>query len=135
MATRKPSSRVVYNRQCADALRLGVADGLVMLADAMIEASDPPDAAPYGEGLIESGGSVAYIDGKKVAGIATKPRGEPTKTGIVAFAGWGFPARFNEFGTINQPARPFFGPGIESVTPDAADHIRDGVSGRLMGIK
>lgn len=132
---RKPSARVVYNRQTADALRLGLADGLVVLADAMIEACDPPDASPYGEGLIESGGSVAYVDGKKVAGTAAKPRGEPTRTGVIAFAGWGFPARFNEFGTINQPARPFFSPGIEQVLPDAADHIRTGVAGRLVGMR
>ncbi|HSW43105.1 MAG TPA: hypothetical protein VLM76_11405 [Patescibacteria group bacterium] len=133
MAPRK-NNRVVLNRAALDAITLGMADGLLALADAVIAAADVPDAAPYGQGLIEAGGTVAYVAGKKVGGEAKKPRAVKVKgQGVVVIGGFPFPAHFAEFGTVNQPARPFLTPALMATVGDAGPFIEAAMARRLAG--
>lgn len=133
---RKPSAKVVYNRETADAVRLGVADGLLALAEAILERADVPDAPPLGKGLIQHGQAGAWVDGKKVGGQASKPNRMKLPTpGIVVAAGYPFPARFQELGTIHQPPRPFFTPAIEAEIPNAPEHLKPAVRARLAGLR
>jgi hypothetical protein len=124
-----------------DQARLAVADGIFEVGKAVIENADPPDASPYGEGLPQQGGVLAYIDGKKVNGWSLQgnqpkpPRAARISRtrGTVILVGWGFPARFNETGTVEMAAQPFFTPSAdEIVTPASATRIMAPVvSGRL----
>jgi hypothetical protein len=112
---RKPNARVVLNRERLSQVGLAVADGLEHATKAIVENADPPDATPYGQGLVTTGGWLVYHRGKKVAGGSlsgkqpSKPRSyRPTQTdGISAIAGYGFPGRFQETGTAHHPAQPF----------------------------
>lgn len=132
MAIRKTSSRVVLNRAALDEVTLGMADGLLALADAVIAATTVPDATPYGMGLIETGSSVAYVLGKKVGGGASKPRTMRVKSmGVAIAGGFGFPAHFAELGTIHQPARPFLTPALMATVPDAGAYVGAAVQRRL----
>lgn len=129
---RKVSSRVVLNRAALDAVTLGVADGLLVLADAVVAAAEPPDATPFGEGLVTTGGTVAYVLGKKVGGTASKPKTMKVKAmGVAIAGGFGFPAHLQELGTINQPARTFLTPALMATVPDAGPYIAAGVARRL----
>lgn len=137
MAVRRPSSRVVLNRKALDQVTLAIAGGVEEIARTMIEESNPPDATPFGEGLVTNGGWIVYANGKKVGGgsidgtTPQKPREfRPLKVGVSAVAGWSFPARFQEIGTVHQPARPFFMPTIVRVVNVAAAIMRDFV-GRI----
>jgi hypothetical protein len=129
------AAKVVLNHAALDAITMAVADGAFDLARAVIFGADAPDATPYGEGLIRSGGVIAYVDRKLVATAATgpgidgdptvkKPRAAKLGPGIVVIGGYGFPARFQEAGTIHQPARPFVTPELMSTLPDAEGFIR-----------
>ena len=65
---------------------------------------------------------VSYVDGKKVGqdqpGIR-KPRDFKVRgQGVAVAGGYSFPARFNEMGTVRQPARPFLGPALMAVVGD-----------------
>jgi hypothetical protein len=139
---RKPSARVVLARGALDQATLAVADGLFEAGKRIIEAAGPkmPDSPydpfPAGEGLPKQGGVLAYVGNKKVAGWSIrgpqpkKPRSARATTkehSVVVLAGFGFPARFNEGGTINQPPRPVLTPelraqqgGIPGVVGDIA---------------
>lgn len=131
-STRKMSKSVRINREALTALGLGIADGLIAVGQRALELSAPnvPDAPPEGAGLIKSGSYVVYINKKKVGGTATLRRTD--KSGIVLYAGYGFPARFNELGTVHQAARPFWTPAFmqasreitELVKPHVAEHLR-----------
>lgn len=124
LTRKRTSSKVVINRVAANRVRLALADGVLGVGERAIEKTHPPDAPPYGRGLPLNGGAVAYIDGRKVGGNATKPRSErPPKPGIVCYFGFGFPARFNEEGTVHQPARPFFTPPATDVLETEAGSI------------
>jgi HK97 gp10 family phage protein len=122
---RGPSARVVLNRSKFPPIYVAVADGMFEVAKKMIEEANPPDATPFGEGLVTRGGALAYVGDKKVAGWSTrgqqpkKPRAFRVRGSgrIMAMAGFGFPARFQEFGTIKQSPRPFFTPAINRVIP------------------
>lgn len=128
----RKNNRVVLNRAALDAVTLGMADGLLALADAVIAATRAPDAPPLGAGLIETGGTVAYAFGKKVGGTAKKPSAMKVKSmGVVVAGGFGYPAHFAEFGTVNQPARPFLTPALMATLPDAGPYIAAGVYRRL----
>lgn len=117
---RKPNARVVLNRQALNAVGLAVADGLEAFARTVVTDAKPPDATPFGEGLVTSGGWLVYHGGKKVGGGSLtgkqpkKPRSLRVKgtTGITAIAGFGFPGRFQEIGTVNHPAQPFLWPSF-----------------------
>jgi hypothetical protein len=98
-----------------DPVFLAIADGLYALAMEIGEeaARRAPDAPAYGQGLPLNWGANAWALGKKVAGDpkVQKPRAmRLDRNAAQAVVGFGFPARFNETGTVNQPARPFFGP-------------------------
>ncbi len=135
MAVHK-NNRVILNRSALDAITLGMADGLLALADAVIAATKVPDAAPYGEGLIEEGGTVAYVLGKKVGGTASKPKAMKVKSmGVAVAGGFPFPARLQELGTINQPARAFLTPALMATVPDAAPLIKAKVAERLRAVR
>jgi hypothetical protein len=123
---RKPSARVVLNRQMLTKLGLAVANGVEEVARTVVETADPPDAAPFGAGLVTRGGWLVYVGNKKVAGGGTdgrqpkKPREWRPATGAVSgVAGFGFPAMFQEFGTAFHGAQPFLTPAVDRVRPHA----------------
>lgn len=129
---RKPSARVVMNRGALDKVTLALADGTLAAAEHIVRAADPPDATPYGEGLVIRGGWLAYVGPNKVGGGGLdgkqpkKPRSMKVRgTGnqIHVIGGFGFPARFQEEGTINHPAQPFLTPALNQAGGDAADII------------
>jgi len=123
---RGPSTRVVIHRAKFEKLTLAVADGLAEFGKAVIEDAHPPDAAPYGEGLVTRGGVLMYLAGRKVSGWSQdgrqpRPPRAARVTGqkIIGVAGFGFPARFQERGTVRQPARPFLWPAVGRMMPRA----------------
>lgn len=132
---RGPSKRVVIAREKLDPVIRVIADGLFEVGKAIVEAADPPDATPYGEGLVRNGGVLAYVGPDKVAGFGLdgkqprKPRSLATRgrQGIVVVAGFGFPGRFNEFGTIHNTPNPFLSPAADSVLPRAAGIVEQTV--------
>ena len=129
---RKVRSRTVINRRALDAVTSGWVFGFEDLAKFTLESTRPPDAPPIGQGLVTSGDWVIYAKGKKVAGTGKKPRGLKVRREYVVMAlGWGFPARFNEAGTIRQPARPFATPPWMSMTQRMANTLRVYVTARL----
>lgn len=117
---RKTSARVVLNRQALNEVGLAVADGLEEVVRSIVLDAHPPDATPYGAGLVTSGGWLVYHGSKKVAGGSLtgkqpkKPRAVRVMGigGITAIAGFGFPGRFQEIGTIYHRAQPFLGPSL-----------------------
>lgn len=136
------SARVELNRAALDALDLAVADGLLEHAEAIVEAANPPDAPPYGKGLVESGGAAVWAGKKKVGGGKTrgkavaKPRAVRLQADVItAVGGFGFPARFQEMGTSRQPARPFLSPVFLGMAPDAGGAIRSAVARHGAGRK
>ena len=133
---RKVSSRVVLNRSKLDAVVLAVADGFGAVAQKVIETANPPDAASYGEGLVQRGGVLVYVGDKKVSGWGLdgrqpkKPRAfrvRGTGRQVAAVGGFGFPAAFLEFGTIRQPARPFLTPALNRTLPEVEAIIAESV--------
>lgn len=138
-AARGPSARVVLNRKAIDQVRLAIADGTSAIGKAIVTTANPPDATPFGEGLVTHGGFVTYVGAKKTAGWSMdgrqpkKPRAirvRGTDT-ILTAAGFGFPARFQEFGTARQPARPFLTPARNAVEPRAAGIMRQAAAYRI----
>lgn len=124
---RQPTARVRIHRQSIDRVFLAMSDGLLAIAEEVVTTANPPDATPYGEGLARRGGWLAYVDGKKTGGGGLdgkqpkKPRALRVREyTAVAVAGFGFPGRFQEFGTINHSAQPFLGPAADRVAPRAA---------------
>lgn len=132
------TSRMVLNREALHGLDLAMAKGLESMALHVLEVVDVPDAAPYGEGLVEGGGWLSYVDGKKVAGdpqVKRKPRDFKVRgQGVGVAVGFGFPARFQEMGTVNQPPRPFLTPAVMQVAGDpgfVTNAIRSALGGKL----
>lgn len=134
MARRRRSARVVYNRRTHNALRLGLADGLLQVAEVIVQVAHPPDATPFGEGLVTTGTAGGWIDGRKIGGRSPKPRGAIPPTGIAAVASFGFPGRFQELGTIHHGAQPFLTPAVDAVTPHMGPIMAPHVAGRLRGL-
>ena len=113
----KPTARTVLNRKNLHEVDLALAKGLEQLAEEVLEATDPPDAPTFGVGLVEAGAYISYVDGKRVGGVAKKPKAFKVRgRGVAVAVGFGFPARFQEVGTVNQPARPFFAPAVVAAT-------------------
>ena len=125
-------SRVEVNRAALDEVNRGLADGIFDLARAVavVASNDAPDSPyepyPTGKGLPEQGGALVYVGGKRTHEYSTGHPGRPNLprgigvrkrigeiTGIVGF---GFPAMFNELGTVKMHAQPF-------VTPAASDVV------------
>lgn len=109
--------RVELDLRALNVARYEAGRGLLAVAEEALARADVPDQPPYGEGLIETGAAGAWLDGVKVGGEADVPDGESTD-GIVGYVGYGFPAHFQENGTVNQPARPFLTPAVDSATGD-----------------
>jgi hypothetical protein len=110
---------MVINREALHEVDLAMADAMEAMAVDVVGRVRPPDAAPFGEGLVESGGYVTYVDGRKVGGGATKPRSMRVRgRGVVTATGYGFPGYFQEVGTVNQPPRPFLAPVVMDVMGD-----------------
>jgi hypothetical protein len=136
---RKPSTRVVLNRAALGELHLALADGVEEIVRTVVETAEPPDATPFGEGLVTEGGWLVYDGSKKIGGGSIggtqpkKPRAFAVRgtAGIQGIAGFGFPGRFQETGTVNQPARPWFTPAAIRVKGAAAEIMRDVVGPRL----
>ena len=124
------------NRQAVDAIWLGYADGMQQVGLNVLERTQPrvPDQPPIGKGLVRSGRAVTYVSGKKVAGTGTAPREARTGVGIVTVVGYGFPGFFNEVGTVHQPPRPFFTPGMVEEVPSAAPVCAAGIERRLEAV-
>lgn len=134
------TSRVELNRAAMAEVDLALADGLFDLAKKIIAAARPPDAPPFGKGLVEGGGALSWVGKKKVDGTTiggrqiAKPRAlRLTEGQVTAIAGFGFPARFVELGTIDTPAEPFFTPAVAEVVPDAQVVVSAGMARRLRG--
>jgi hypothetical protein len=135
-------SRVELNRQVLEAIEVAEADALFEVAQEVLAVVQVPDAPPYGTGLREGGGALAYASGKKVAGTAIggrqikKPRAFRTKVGeVAAIVGFGFPARFVELGTVDTPANPFLTRAVAFVVPEAEVIIGATIRKRLSGIR
>ena len=140
---RKRSARVVLNRKALDGITLAIADGAHAVAKAIVLEADPPDASPFGEGLVTSGGTLVYVGSKKVDGWSMrgqqpkKPRRfrVPKTQGVAAIAGFGFPGRFQEFGTVNQRAQPFLAPARDRVIPRAVAILRQAAAYRIARLR
>jgi hypothetical protein len=111
---KKYTKRVEINRSAVAAVRLVLADGMFAIGQQILANTHPPDDPPYGQGLVEGGGAVVWVDGKKVAGTTiggrqvAKPRAvRLPKPGIVLVVGYGFPGRFVHNGTIHNVPNPF----------------------------
>lgn len=131
---RKRSARVVFNRRTFGALRVGLADGMLQVAEVIIQVARPPDATPFGEGLVTTGAAGGWIDGRKVGGSSPKPRRAIPPVGIVAVAGFGFPGKFQERGTIHHPAQPFLTPAVDAVAPNTGVIMAPFVQRRMRGV-
>jgi hypothetical protein len=135
---RNETSRTVLNRQALTALQAGFVEGMGDMGRAVIERSREraPDQPPLGKGLVQTGNWVVYAGTKKVRGTATRPTAvKLSRTGITLVGGFDFPARFNEEGTIHQPARPFVTPSLLEVVPDAHDYLRAPVRRALATVR
>jgi hypothetical protein len=132
---RKPSARVTLNRKNLTRLHAAFADGIEEVLRTFVETAKPPDATPFGEGLVTRGGWLVYDGSKKVAGGSlegiqpNKPRSFRVRgtAGIQGIAGFGFPARFQEAGTVHQPARPFGTPAAIQTENVSLEIMRDAV--------
>jgi hypothetical protein len=130
------SARTVVNRKALDAIRAGAVDGMERWATAFIETNRPnvPDEPPYGAGLVDTGAFGIWADGKKVAGLAQKPRAAKVpKQGIQLVVGYDFPGHFAEGGTINETARPFVTPHAMEHLPSLPEAIQVATAPRLRG--
>jgi hypothetical protein len=123
---RRVKVRYALQRSKVDAAVLAIADGAVEWAKQSVEEAGrtAPDSPylpwPKGEGLPKQGGVLAYWDGRRIAawGLDGKSPRAPRAAkisrtrGLVLIMGWGFPARFNEFGTVKMHAQPFVARGF-----------------------
>lgn len=124
---RKPSARVVLNRQALGELRVAWADGALAVGEHIIRLARPPDRTPYGAGLVTRGGWLGYVGNKKIGGGGLdgkqpkKPRSFRVRgtEQIQIIAGFGFPGRFQEFGTTNHAAQPFLSPAVDAGVGEA----------------
>lgn len=140
---RKRSARVVLARKALDGVTLAVADGANAVVQRIVEVANPPDATPFGSGLVTRGGWLTYVGGKKIDGGGTdgrqpkKPRAfRPRSAGyIVAMAGFGFPARFQEMGTVHHGSQPFLTPARDAVIPAIPGIVRQAAAYRIARIR
>jgi len=116
--------RTVVNHRKIKELREGNEEGMAAMGRDMIEGADVPDAPPIGRGLIETGGYVVTRGDNHIAGDAEVPRSVDTGKGVTLVAGWGFPSRFLEFGTIKMAAQPFVTPAWLRVSGNMVKYLR-----------
>lgn len=130
VTSQRALSRMKINAAKFNELTQFIAEGLFEAGRSIIEiasanAPDSPyDPYPTGEGLPKQGGVLAYIGNQKVNGWSIrgdqpkKPRSLRLVTkqhSVVVAAGFGFPGRFAEGGTIKQAPQPFLGPAFDRV--------------------
>lgn len=115
------TTRVELNRRALNDIAMAFVDGVAAIGKAIIENADPPDATPFGQGLVDRGGVLVYVGPTQVYAwsLSGKKPQKPksvkvrSETGnILGIAGFGFPGRFQELGTINHPAQPFLTPAV-----------------------
>lgn len=132
----KVSARTVVNKAALDAITRGFADGAAAIGQAIIERADPPDAEPFGKGLVTTGDWGVWAGTKKVDGTASKPRTvRLQRDAITMVAGFGFPGRFQELGTVHHAAQPFLTPAMLEVLPDAEAYLKPAVRKALAGVR
>jgi HK97 gp10 family phage protein len=118
---RKVSTRVVLNRQALERSVLAVADGMADAGREAVDMADPPDATPYGAGLVDRGGMIAWVKGRKIddhsldGKAPRKPDVRPRSSDIFVVVGFGFPGRYQEFGTEHHAAQPFLTPVMQQI--------------------
>ena len=133
---RKVTVRTVANKAALGAISRGLAEGMAAVGRAIIATADVPDAAPFGEGLVTTGDWGVWAGTRKVDGTATKPRTVRTRAGVITLvAGFGFPGRFQEFGTVHHAAQPFLTPAVLEVTPTTEAHLRAPVRRALASVR
>jgi hypothetical protein len=122
MAGYKPTVRTVLNRERLHEVDFALAKGLELLAMEVLNTAKVPDQPVIGEGLVEAGGFISYVDGKRIGGdVQKKPKAMKVRgRGIVVGVGYDRPARFQEMGTVHQPPRPFLTPAVIAVTGNQA---------------
>lgn len=135
------TSRIELNRRALNDLTRAFGDGVFEVGKAIIEEADPPDATPYGKGLVTQGGVLAYVGPKMIGAWSLsgdkpkKPRKVKVRTeegNVFAIVGFGFPGRFQEGGTINHPAQPFLTPAVSAAAPRAVSILNQVVRPKLM---
>lgn len=136
---RKVSSRVVLNRQALDKVTLAVAEGVERVVERIVRTARPPDATPFGDGLVTRGGWLVYAGSKKIGGDSLdgstpkKPRDMRVagRNAIIGVAGFGFPGRFQELGTVHHAAQPFLWPAYLQVESEIGPIMAPAVRARL----
>jgi hypothetical protein len=122
------TTRVELNRRALNDVAMAFVDGVFEVGKAIVEAADPPDATPFGQGLVTQGGVLVYVGPKQVHAwsLSGKKPKKPRKFrvrseegNIVGIVGFGFPGRFQEIGTVHHPAQPFLTPAVSAVAPQA----------------
>lgn len=139
----KRSARVVLNRKALDGVMLAVGDGAHAVGMEYLKVARVPDAPPYGEGIVQSGGTLTYVGSKKIAGFGVdgrqprKPRAMRTpKTGGIAMAaGWGFPARLVFTGTVDTPAHGWPIAALNIITPRIPSIIKRAAAYRIARLR
>lgn len=137
-------SRVQINRAKLDDLRGGFADGVfdIARAIAVIAENDAPDATPHGEGLVQRVGAAVWVNGRKThewgsgGGSPDKPRDLRVRSeaAVIGVVGAGFPAMFQEIGTVHHQAQPFVTPAVnEVVGSEARIRLSKAMERRLRG--
>jgi hypothetical protein len=150
------TKRVDTYRGTFDAVSLGAADGLFEIAKEIVDvasglaADSPRPPYPLGEGLPRQGGAVAWVGKKKVNNASNdgsqvaKPRSlvlleretaQGEAVAATAIAGYGFPARFVELGTVDHPAQPFLTPAAMQVVPGGEAVLSAAMQRRLKGAR
>jgi hypothetical protein len=124
--------RMELNRSRVDEVLVAVGGGLLDFGRQVVvlASANAPDSPympyPENEGLPNQGGVLVYFDGKKIYSVAGRGRGEPKPPraarisrgrGLQMIVGWGFPGRFQEFGTAKMAPHPFFTPAFQAVAP------------------
>jgi hypothetical protein len=134
---RKINARTVANKRALDAITRGLVDGMADLGRTILHDTRPPDEPPLGKGLVATGDWGVWNGTRKVDGTATKPKTVRLERngGITLIVGYGFPGRFNELGTINQPARPFLTPAVLEEIPSTEDHLKAPVRRALAEVR
>jgi hypothetical protein len=137
----KKSARVVLNRRAVDLVTLALADGVYSVGVEYIRQAVVPDAPPYGEGLIRTGGAIGFVDGKKIAGFGVdgrqpkKPRAFRPGKGIAVVAGWGFPARLVAFGTVKTRPHGWAQAALSNIVPKVPSIVRQASAYRIARIR
>lgn len=140
MAARGASGahRMILNRSTLDAITLATGDAMFEMTKAVVASADPPDATPFGVGLVTTGGVAVWVRGRKIAewstdGSAVKPprAARVSKQGVIAIGGYGFPGRFQELGTVKQQADPFLTPALMAEQPNAGVFVKAAMARRL----